>query len=432
MKPRILLVNPPTYDFSAYDFWLRPYGMLRAAGFLRNAAQFGLFDYLDRHYFPDSAANCDAWGRGPFNSVKINKPSVLSDIPRHYRRFGLPREQFHSFLHDQQPFDFALVQTVMTYWYPGVREVIEDLRKLSPQTKIALGGVYATLCANHAATLGADLVVHGTNLDPLWRWLGLEPDRDALPLWNLYRRCPVGVLKLANGCPFRCTYCSVPQVDPLFTAHPLERSLAELDWLTRLGARHIAFYDDALLYRVDKLLMPFLEAVRDRGSQLYFHTPNALNARFITPTVAEAMVAAGFRSFFLGFESSAYDWQHRTGGKVYAQEFAEAVENLRRAGAGRNSITAYLIIAHPETGGQALEESMHFAHEQGVRIMLSEFSPIPGTPDGEQCRSWVDLDEPLNHNKTAFAWRLLGKETDRLKELCRSLNQQLGCDAVSA
>jgi hypothetical protein len=48
MKPRILLVNPPTYDFSAYDFWLKPHGMLRVAGFLRGEAEFHLFDFLDR------------------------------------------------------------------------------------------------------------------------------------------------------------------------------------------------------------------------------------------------------------------------------------------------------------------------------------------------------------------------------------------------
>jgi hypothetical protein len=29
---RLLLVNPPIYDFTAFDFWLRPYGMLRVAG----------------------------------------------------------------------------------------------------------------------------------------------------------------------------------------------------------------------------------------------------------------------------------------------------------------------------------------------------------------------------------------------------------------
>jgi hypothetical protein len=48
MTPRILLVNPPIYDFSAYDFWLKRYGMLRAAGFLRGQADFHLFDFLDR------------------------------------------------------------------------------------------------------------------------------------------------------------------------------------------------------------------------------------------------------------------------------------------------------------------------------------------------------------------------------------------------
>jgi hypothetical protein len=48
MKPRILLVNPPIYDFTAYDFWLKPYGMLRVAGFLRGQASFELFDFLDR------------------------------------------------------------------------------------------------------------------------------------------------------------------------------------------------------------------------------------------------------------------------------------------------------------------------------------------------------------------------------------------------
>jgi hypothetical protein len=53
----------------------------------------------------------------------------------------------------------VLVQTVMTYWYLGVREVIEDVRKLQPHAKIILGGVYATLCPKHAKSLGADQVL---------------------------------------------------------------------------------------------------------------------------------------------------------------------------------------------------------------------------------------------------------------------------------
>ena len=43
--------------FSAYDFWLKPYGLLRVAGFLRGQAPMRLFDYLDR-YHPWRGAAC--------------------------------------------------------------------------------------------------------------------------------------------------------------------------------------------------------------------------------------------------------------------------------------------------------------------------------------------------------------------------------------
>ena len=272
--------------------------------------------------------------------------------------------------------------------------------------------------------------MEGSRLESLWRFLRLEPNSDGLPFWEGYSRLDVGILKLAYGCPFRCTYCSVPQVEPTFTAYPLERSLAELEFLCRLGVNNVAFYDDALLYRPKQILQPFLRGSMDRGLTVQFHTPNALNARFLTAELAELMVEAGFQSFFLGFESSAYDWQRRTGGKVYSQELVRAVDNLIAAGASRDAITAYLIIGHPNTDQQQVEASMHFAHDLGIRVMLSEFSPIPGTPDGERCRRWVDLDEPLCHNKTAFCLRFLGDErVNRLKSLCRDLNQSIGLAA---
>lgn len=427
MAPRILLVNPPIYDFSAYDFWLKPYGLLRVAGFLRERADLLLFDYLDRrHPTIKDQIQMDRWGRGQFPGEITTTPKVLTPISRRFRRYGLSRKLFQQFLEEHGPFDFALVQTVMTYWYLGVKEVLEDLRHYSPRTHIVLGGVYATLCPNHARFLGADLVVEGSRLQPLWHWLGVEPNLNDLPFWEGYFRLDVGILKLAYGCPFRCTYCSVPQVDPTFTAYPLERSLAEVEFLYRLGVQNIAFYDDALLYRPQQILGPFLRGVMERGLTIQFHTPNALNARFISAELAELMVAAGFRTFFLGFESSAYDWQRRTGGKVYSSELARAVDNLVAAGASRDGITAYLIIGHPHGDGQQIEESMQFAHDLGISVMLSEFSPIPGTPDGEKCREWVDLDEPLCHNKTAFCLKFLGEDrVNRLKSLCHELNQKL-------
>jgi radical SAM superfamily enzyme YgiQ (UPF0313 family) len=429
MQPKILLVNPPIYDFSAYDFWLKPYGLLRVAGYLRGQAQLSLFDYLDRfHPLAPShpAQRPGTWERGPFYAENVPKPALFTAIPRTYRRYGLPRLLFQTMLAEASPFDVALIQTVMTYWYPGVQEVIEDIRAYSPQTTIILGGVYATLCPQHARRLGADLVIDRDYLEPLWELLRLTPQLQEVPLWEAYADLRVGILKLADGCPFKCTYCSVPQVYPPFAARPLERVLAELAWLRQCGAQHIAFYDDALLFKPDQLLLPFLRQVIQRGLEAHFHTPNALNARFMTKDMARCMVQAGFRTFYLGFESSAYTWQRHTGGKVYAHELEQAVEHLVRAGTDTRQITAYLIMAHPQTEQQDLEASMHFAHGLGLRLMLSEFSPIPGTPDGERCRQWIDLDEPLWHNKTVFPLVLLGTaEVQRLKALCRALNGRL-------
>jgi hypothetical protein len=51
---------------------------------------------------------------------------------------------------------------------------------------------------------------------------------------------------------------------------------------------------------------------------------------------------------------------------------------------------------------------------------------LPGTPDGDLCRKWVDIEEPLLHNKTAFPVILFGfDETNRSKTFNGSLIAQL-------
>jgi radical SAM superfamily enzyme YgiQ (UPF0313 family) len=429
MKPKILLVNPPICDFAAYDFWLKPYGLLSVAGYLRGQAEFKLFDYLDRLY-PFTAGRreleSDRWGRGRFYSQRITRPACLRAIPRYFSRFGLPRDVFRDFLAKEGPFDFVFVQTMMTYWYQGFKEVIEDVRTVQPRAKVVLGGNYVTLCPDHAETLGADLLVHGADLGPLWEYIRIKPDLKQPALWEAYPKLNVGVLKLTDGCPFSCTYCSVPKVYGQFKPRSLEHSLTELELLCQLGAENIAFYDDALLFEPQKVLVPFLNEVVKRNIAVNFHSPNALNARFITEELAELMVQAGFKTFYLGFESASLQWQERTGSKVSSDDLAHAVAHLVCAGAGLENITAYQILGHPHIDIQEIEASMRFVRSLGIRGTLADFSPIPGTPDGDYCRKWVNLDEPLMHNKTAFPIILMGFDaSNRLKDLQRQLNREL-------
>jgi len=133
-----------------------------------------------------------------------------------------------------------------------------------------------------------------------------------------------------------------------------------------------------------------------------------------------------FKSFYLGFESRAEEFQKQTGSKVFDNEFARAVKMLVAAGANTSSITAYLMSGHPRFEIQNVEESMKFVGNLGVRIMLADFSPIPGTADGKLARKYVDMNEPLMHNKTAFPIILFGNEkVNRIKDMCRKLNHNL-------
>lgn len=427
-KPSVLLINPPIYDFAAFDFWLKPLGMLTIAGRIANQADFKIFDFLDRghKFYKDKPQfKNDSWGRGKFFSVKIQKPKVFDKIPRYFQRFGLPVEIFVEFLKAHGPCDYAFVQTVMTYWYFGYQEVIRELKKRWPRTKIIVGGPYSIICPRHAQNLGADFVLTENTLDKLWDFLDIKPDGSFLPVWDVYKEVKTAAMKVTSGCPFKCTYCAVPLFCDGFAVKPVSEAIGELKYLVSLGVKNIALYDDALLYRSDEVLKPFLRYVIENRIDVSFHTPNALNARLIDEETAGLMVKVGFKSFYLGFESRAQEFHKQTGSKVFDDEFAVAVRTLVAAGVNSRDITAYLMLGHPRFEIQDVEESMKFISDLDVRIMLAEFSPIPGTPDGRLCEEYVDMDEPLMHNKTAFPIILFGKErVNRIKDMCHGLNRQ--------
>src|SRR5438046_6843309 len=141
----LLLVNPPIFDFTAFDFWLRPYGMLRVAGQLRSC-KLTVFDHL-------VSRKRDAFGCGRFDQQPVSRPAPLADIPRRFYRFGRPREDFRRLLLEQK-FDIVLVQTVTTDWNLVVRDVVDDVRELQPHAQVIHGGVHANLCPANAASLG--------------------------------------------------------------------------------------------------------------------------------------------------------------------------------------------------------------------------------------------------------------------------------------
>ncbi len=223
VKGQILLINPWIYDFAAHNLWIEPLGLLTVAAALRNNS-YGvtLIDCLAP--FP-GAPQPRSDGSGKFLKTIIDKPEPVSTVPRHYGRFGLPLDRFDAALAATLRPDLVMVASGMTYWYPGVVEAIRHVRTQFGPVPVVLGGVYATLCPEHAwEHSGADEVISGPGLAAALRLAGKVtgfsfdsgPYADARawppPAHDLlfHPSSPRGFASVLTswGCPYDCTYCA--------------------------------------------------------------------------------------------------------------------------------------------------------------------------------------------------------------------------------
>ncbi len=456
MSRTILLVNPPIYDFAAYDLFSKPLGLLYLASRLRQAGyEAVLVDALDRNH---AALAGREWpqkhranGTGKYYSEIIEKPACLKHVPRHYRRYGLPEEQFGAEL-ERAGREFkplaVLVGSMMTYWYPAVADAIRRIRRSIPDTPIGLGGVYASLMPEHAQRVcRPDRVFTGCGMGTVLEWLtalGAGPQLEyqetdfegwPVPAYDLYERLDYLTVLTSVGCPFHCDYCASRILQPRFGALAPETFLAQLRELIPLlkGQKeyHIAPMDDALLVNPESHIVPILRGIAQWNLPVRFYTPNGLHARFITAEVAQLMFETNFRMIRLSYESAGGGLgQKASDGKIGDADFCRAVENLMAAGYEAGQIEAYVLAGLPGQSMEEIERSAAAVHRAGLKVRFSQFTPIPGTPlFGEACRSYgVDPAEPLLHNNSilpALDWRVGYETFQRFKDETHRRNQRL-------
>ncbi len=441
MGKKILLVNPWITDFAAYDFWLRPLGLLSLAAFLKSSGfDVSYIDCLDRFHPSTGAHRGDMRpdGSGHFHKTEIRKPAALSFVPRRFSRYGIPREAFEAALDGMDAPDAAMVTSSMTYWYPGAFEAIGLIKRRWPGVPVVLGGRYATLCADHArANSGADIVVEGAWQAARTAVAGVIdglPDFPAgfkatpFPAHELPRDHSVAAYSFSRGCPFRCTYCASHRLYHGFEQRGADEAVEEIRIIAEeLGAKHVAFYDDALLVNAEKLLVPVLEHVIRKEYGLKFYTPNAMHAGLVNAEIAVLMRRAGFTEARLGLESAEPSFQHDTGGKVDNTGFVTAAKHLRDAGFRPPHLAAYVLAGHPAQSTGQVRDTINFAARHGVEPVLAEYSPIPGSIDFplavESFNHPPDSD-PLLQNSSLIQYqhpRISTEDFRSLKMECRDL-----------
>ncbi len=432
--PSLLLINPWVYDFAAYDFFARPLGLLYLAGWLSSlGAKIDLLDCLDMPH-----CHSGPFGTGRYPKEIVPTPAPLADVPRRFGRYGIKEADFRARLARLERPAAVLVTSLMTYWYPGVIAAIRLVKESLPGAPVILGGIYASLCPDHArARSGADLVLAGpweTGLPPLLARLGLgqlsapvpaAPDDLPYPALDLLKCLSYIPILTSWGCPLDCDYCASRLLQPRYRRRRPAAVAAELvHWQdTQGGLREVAFYDDALLWGAKEHLLLILEELARRERTFRFHTPNGLQARLITREVAGMLKRAGFATLRLGVETVALGGG-RLDRKLREGELEAALAHLQEAGFTSKEIGVYLLTGLPDQNEPEVAASIRRVRELGATPVLAQYSPIPGTGLWPRACAGSRYDlagEPLCHNNSLFPCRPQFSWTacTRLKRLAR-------------
>ena len=381
----------------------------------RAGANVGLLDCLSPMWSDIPWPKIQKFGQGHFPKTPVPKPQTLEDIPRQFSRYGLPFDAVkRSLIQMHTAPDLVVLTCTMTYWYPGALSMAHLIREIWPRTPVVLGGIYATLCPDHARNTEVfDLVVQGRledkeNWNRIWKLLDSTPPplpENSGEDFEQHHFYPpdFSVILGSRGCPFSCDYCASSCLYPGFKQRDSDQIWKEVSVQLERGVYNFVFYDDALLVNPEQWLIPVLHKLAQTGSTIRLHTPNALHVRYLTPKMCKLLYAAGLTTIRLGLESA--DFENRPDSKLTKQEWDQGLENLFAAGFQPEQIGAYILFGLPGQDPGNIVRAVNFVHKYGIRPHLAYYSPIPGSelfPLAMENTPYPIDEEPLFQNRAIW------------------------------
>jgi len=409
---KALLINPPIYDFSAYDVWLKPLGLLYLSNILKNYNfEVLLLDCLDRSYFEYIPTKED--GTGKYPTEVVSKPEVLKDVPLNYKRYGVEKKFIKDFLSQNKDANYVLITSSMTYWYYGVKEIVEIVKETLPKSKIFLGGNYPVLLPNHANKLFSqkvDVIFTKNQIYELLKYLGLpkpeiykEFKNFPPPDYSLYKKVWYVVLRFSYGCFYNCDYCASKAIIEKYMQKDVDNLLNEIELLYQTTkSQNFVFYDDALFNHTNvNLIKDLFKKILKLNFSLKFFTPNGINPKFIDKDLALLMKELNFIDPRLSLETISDETHNKVDKKIKIKDFETGLENLISAGYKPNEISVYIMAGLP---GETIEDvylSINYLSKYNLRIRLCELSIVPKTKIFHQLTLDEEVD-PLLYNNSIF------------------------------
>jgi len=319
------------------------------------------------------------------------------------------------YIEDVAPIDMKEVLTAdivgistLTSTAPQSYRLAETVRKAG--IPVVIGGTHVTFLPDEALEY-ADYVVRGEGEETLFelldamegrydmeKILGLSywkngkkshnPDRplkedlDSNPIpdysivegWNTQKR---GLISIATsrGCPFTCTFCSVPGMyGHGFRMHSIERVIEEI----RVNNPKYVFFADDLFTANRKRTKDLLKRMIEEGLTPEWGAQIRTETAF-DPELLELMKASNCFNVFIGFESINPQTLDLFNKRQTYEKIVRSVEAFKKYGI---RVHGMFVVGADTDDKETIYETARLASEwelQSIQLMI--LTPLPGSPD---------------------------------------------------
>jgi len=257
--------------------------------------------------------------------------------------------------------DKIMITSLFTYWSKYVKECVQYYKNLYPNSKIIVGGIYASLMPKHCKEYtGCDEVFVGIHEEAEV----CEPAYDLI--FNPHP--PYQIIHASRGCFRKCPFCGTWKIEPKVT---FKKSIKN-----EIRSNKLIFYDNNLLRNPHiKNILTEISTMKYNGKSIICESQCGFDGRLLTPELAQLIKKARFI-----YPRIAWDW-----GYSQHKEIKNQIKMLLDAGYKNKEIYVFMLY-NWDIPFKEMEKKRIKCWEWKVQIADCRYRPINQTFDNYNSR----------------------------------------------